>query len=263
MDYPNGTPKRLTKNDFTEAQPVWNPAGNGIYFTTWNPDGGAIRFIDLTNNTEKTITKENALYQGLAIDPTGKKLVFNKTSAQKFKDAIEPSYDDAEDELAWIDLTTGNEKLIDKANGRYNPHFALNDDRIYLNNRGRLISIQWDGGDEKEIAKISGITTFGSVPEHRGKPLADPCVIPEVFDADEAAKENNPPSSANNILLSPKGSAAIAQVNNNIYFVTLPKSGKSVSISVADASNAAFPSKLLTEIGGEFPSWQADGKTIH
>jgi len=41
--------------------------------------------------------------------------------------------------------------LIDKANGRYNPHFALNDDRIYLNNRGRLISIQWDGGDEKEI----------------------------------------------------------------------------------------------------------------
>ena len=263
MDYPNGTPKRLTKNDFTEAQPVWNPAGNGIYFTTWNPDGGAIRFIDLNNNTEKIISKENALYQGLAIDPTGKKLVFNKTNAQKFKDAIEPSYDDAEDELAWIDLTTGNEKLIDKANGRYNPHFALNDDRIYLNNRGRLISIQWDGGDEKEIAKISGITTFGSVPEHRGKPMADPCVIPEVMDEDDAAKENNPPSSANNILLSPKGSAAIAQVNNNIYFVTLPKSGKSVSISVADAKNAAFPSKLLTEIGGEFPSWQADGKTIH
>jgi len=115
---------------------------------------------------------------------------------------------------------------------------------------------------KKRLLKISGITTFGSVPEHRGKPLADPCVIPEVFDADEAAKENNPPSSANNILLSPKGSAAIAQVNNNIYFVTLPKSGKSVSISVADAKNAAFPSKLLTEIGGEFPSWQADGKTI-
>ena len=127
MDYPNGTPKRLTKNDFTEAQPVWNLAGDGIYFSTWNPDGGAIRFIDLNNNTEKTITKENALYQGLAIDPTGKKLIFNKTNAQKFKDAIEPSYDDAEDELAWIDLTTGNEKIIDKANGRYNPHFALND----------------------------------------------------------------------------------------------------------------------------------------
>jgi imidazolonepropionase-like amidohydrolase/Tol biopolymer transport system component len=263
MDYPNGTPKRLTKNDFTEAQPVWNLDGNGIYFTTWSPDGGNIRFIDLTNSTEKTITKENALYQGLAIDPTGKKLVFNKTSAQKFKDAIEPSYDDAEDELAWIDLTTGNEIIIDKANGRYNPHFAMNDGRIYLNNRGRLISIQWDGGDEKEIAKISGITTFGSIPEHRGKPLADPCIIPEIMEEDDAAKENNPPSNANNILLSPKGSAAIAQVNNNIYFVTIPKSGKSVSISVADAKNAAFPSKLLTEIGGEFPSWQADGKTIH
>jgi len=83
------------------------------------------------------------------------------------------------------------------------------------------------------------------------------------MEEDDAAKENNPPSNANNILLSPKGAAAIAQVNNNIYFVTIPKSGKSVSISVADAKNAAFPSKLLTEIGGEFPSWQADGKTIH
>jgi dipeptidyl aminopeptidase/acylaminoacyl peptidase len=83
MGYPNGTPKRLTKNDFTEAQPVWNLDGNGIYFTTWSPDGGNIRFIDLNNNTEKTITKENALYQGLAIDPTGKKLIYNKTNAQK------------------------------------------------------------------------------------------------------------------------------------------------------------------------------------
>lgn len=264
MNYPNGIPKRLTKNEFTEAQPVWNLNDNGIYFTTWNATGGSIRYLDLLTGIEKNITKENALYQGLAIDPTGKKLIYNKTNAQKFKDAIEPTYDDAEDELAWIDLTTGNELIIDKANGRYNPHFAMNDGRIYLNNRGRLISIQWDGGDEKEIAKISGITTFGSVPTYRGKPVADPCVIPDVMEEeDAAAKENNPPSNANIILLSPKGSAAIAQVNNNIYFVTIPKSGKSVSISVADAKSAAFPSKLLTEIGGEFPSWQADGKTIH
>jgi Tol biopolymer transport system component len=32
MDYPNGTPKRLTKNNFTEAQPAWHPNGKTIYF---------------------------------------------------------------------------------------------------------------------------------------------------------------------------------------------------------------------------------------
>jgi Tol biopolymer transport system component len=94
MEYPNGSPTRLTKNDFTEAQPVWNTNGTGIYFTTWNAAGGSIQYIDLANNAVQAITRENALYQGLAIDPTGKKLVFNKTNAQKFKDAIEPTYDD-------------------------------------------------------------------------------------------------------------------------------------------------------------------------
>jgi hypothetical protein len=63
--------------------------------------------------------------------------------------------------------------------------------------------------------------------------------------------------------MSPLGKAAIAQVNNNIYYITIPQAGKLVEISVADAKSAAFPSKLLTEMGGEFPSWEANGKIVH
>ena len=265
MDYPAGNPKRITKNNFTEAQPAWHPNGKTIYFSTWNTQGGSIHSVDLTTGKEIELVKQNALYQGLAIDPTGKRLVFNRTSTQKFLDANDPTYNDDEDELCWMDLSNGTVHVIDKANGRSNAHFVNNENRIYLNNNGKLVSIQWDGSDEKEIVKITGITTFGSIAQHNGKPVGDPCMLPQVLaeDVDEAAKENNPPSNAASILIAPFGKAVIAQVNNNIYYVTLPQTGKLVEISVADAKSAAFPSKLLTEMGGEFPSWESNGKIIH
>ena len=124
MDYPNGTPKRLTKNNFTEAQPAWHPNGKTIYFSTWNIKGGSIRSIDLTTNKEVEITKQAALYQGIAVDPAGKRIVFNRTSAQKFMEAYDPTYNDDEDELCWLDLSNGEIRVIDKANGRSNAHFA-------------------------------------------------------------------------------------------------------------------------------------------
>jgi Tol biopolymer transport system component len=263
MDYPNGKPKRITKNNFTEAQPAWHTNGSSIYFSTWSEEGGAIRSIDLATGLETKLTKENALYQGIAVDPSGKRIVFNRTTAQNFKDAKDPTYNDSEDEICWMDLASGTITVIDKANGRYNAHFVTNENRIYLNSNGRLLSLAWDGTDEKEIVKITGITTYGSIPTHNGKISSDPCIIPEMMEEDDAAKENNPASSAAVILISPKGKSAIAQVNNNIYYVTIPQVGKSVEISVAEAKSAAFPSKLLTEMGGEFPSWEANGKTIH
>ncbi len=260
MDYPGGTPKKLTKNNFTEAQPIWSVNGKTIYFATWGVEGGSIRSIDLASGTETLLTKENALYQGLALNQAGTRIVFNRTNFQKFRDSKDPTYNDDEDELCWLNLSDGSIHIIDKANGRNNPHFVNGEDRIYLNSYGKLISIQWDGGDEKEIVKITGITTFGSIAQHKGKPVAD------VLDLDvdeDAAKENNPASSANTILMSPLGKAAIAQVNNNIYYITIPQAGKLVEISVAEAKSAAFPSKLLTEMGGEFPAWEANGKIVH
>jgi len=124
------------------------------------------------------------------------------------------------------------------------------------------VSIKWDGTDEKIHAKITGIVTYGSIPTHNGKPSTDPCIIPEELN-DGDAKENNPPSPASEIWLSPQGEKAIAKVNNNVYVVTIPQTGKTINISVADAANAEFPSIRLTEIGGEFPYWEANAQKVH
>lgn len=262
MDYPGGTPKRLTANDFTEAQPSWSPDGKNLIFSSWSPAGGHIHSIAVDGSNLKTLTKEPGLYQSPRYTLKGDRVVYVHAPNQKFRDAFDPGYDDAEDLLCWMDAAGGQEHVIDHANGRYNPHFAINDDRIYMNAGGSLISIQWDGTDTKVHAKISGITTYGSVPMHKGKPEIDACMLPETLGSDDA-RENNPPSPASEIWLSPKGEKAIAKVNNNIYAVTIPQTGKTISISVADAGSAAFPSRQLTEIGGEFPYWSANGQYIH
>jgi len=262
MDYPNGTPKRLTSNDFTEAQPSWSPDGKSIVFSTWNDGGGSIYTVSPDGSGLKAITNKPGLYQSMRFNNDGSKIVFVQSPLQKFKDAFDPGYDDGEDNLCWVNAGGGDVIIIDKANGRYNPHFSKGDDRIYLNSNGSLISIKWDGTDQKSLAKISGITTYGSIAMYKGKPaVSDACIVPE--ELDDAAKENNPPSPASEIWLSPKGENAIAKVNNNIYQVTIPSTGKIINISVADASSAEFPSKKLTEIGGEFPAWSADGEKIH
>ena len=262
MDYPNGTPKRLTKNEFTEAQPSWSPDGKTILFSSWNAGGGHIHAISPDGNGLVTLTKVPGLYQSPRYTLKGDRIVYVHAPNQKFRDAFDPGYDDAEDLLCWMDAKGGEEHVIDHANGRYNPHFSINDERIYLNQGGSLISIQWDGTDTKVHAKISGITTYGSIPMHKGKPAIDACIIPEELGSDDA-RENNPPSPASEIWLSPKGEKAIAKVNNNIYSVTIPSTGKTISISVADAGSAAFPARQLTELGGEFPAWSADGQKIH
>lgn len=262
MNYPNGTPQRLTSNDFTEAQPVWSPDGKQIVFSTWNASGGALYSINADGSGLKKLTQEGGLFQTPHFTLKGDKIVYVRAPYQKFRDAFDPGYDDSEDVLCWIPAAGGAENVIDKANGRFIPHFAVNDERIYLNARGTLVSIKWDGTDQKSHIKISGITTYGSIPQHKGKPAIDACIIPESLGDDEA-RENNPPSPASEIWLSPKGEKAIAKVNNNVYVVTVPSTGKMISVSVADASSAEFPSRKLTEIGGEFPAWSGDGTKIH
>jgi imidazolonepropionase-like amidohydrolase/Tol biopolymer transport system component len=264
MDYPNGKPVRITTNEFTEAQPSWSPDGQTIVFSTWSDVGGHLYKVNMKGKpTSVKLTTEPALYQNPAFNLAGDRIVFVRNNNERYKESIDPFVNGAEDDIAWMPAAGGKINVIDQARGRYNPHFVTNEpDRIYLNTYGNLISMKWDGSDEKVIARVTGITTYGTIKYVNGRPAPDKaCILAE--DEHNDAREVNPPSPAGNIKMSPNGKRALAQINNEIYVVHVPKAGKTVNISVADAANAQFPARKLTDIGGEFPAWGGDGKKIH
>mgnify|MGYP002395726546 CR=1 FL=1 len=277
MEFPNGTPERVTKENITEAQPTWSPDGNWLVYTTWSPQGGHLYKVNTTGKPKpQQLTKVPALYGSPAWSYNSNRIVFTRGSAQSYKDSWDPFGFGSTEDLCWINADGGEVQFIAKSNGRSNPHFVKADDRIYLNSRKGLLSIRWDGTDEKEHVSITGITTYGSIQDiidHHGhghdhshdvagKDHEHPGyhMLPGALDD---IMERNQPSTASTIIMAPEGDQALAQINNEVYVVTVPKVGKTPKISVSNPDNAAFPSKKLTELGGEFPYWSADGKKVH
>jgi Tol biopolymer transport system component len=252
MDYPKGTPRRLTTHDFVEAQPAWSKDGKSIVFVSWTPQGGQVFKVAAAGGVVQQLTKAPALYQNPAFDNNGDRLVFLRSPAQKYKEAEESGYDDGEEDLCWMPAAGGDITVITRAEGRGNPHFVKGEDRIYLNNgNGDLLSINWLGTDEKTIAHITGITTYGiSIYKHGLPEMGDNCMVSE---KEAEAMEMSQPTPASTITMSPTGRRCVAQINNEVYMATIPETGKTVTISVADASSAQFPARQLTGLGGEFP----------
>jgi Tol biopolymer transport system component len=66
------------------------------------------------------------------------------------------------------------------------------------------------------------------------------------------------------IMISPTGNYALAQVGMDIYTVMIPTlGGPTPMMSTAAPQASPVPMRKLTDIGGEFPSWSADGRVIH
>ena len=98
-----------------------------------------------------------------------------------------------------------------------------------------LVSIRWDGTDEKEHVKVEGPTPAGATDGLR----------------------------PTRIVMAPRGDQALVEPQRNVYTVTVPPLGAAPTINVSNPENAAFPARRLTDLGGEFPAWSAHGRTVH
>ncbi|MBZ0245324.1 MAG: amidohydrolase family protein [Cyclobacteriaceae bacterium] len=257
MALPDGTPKRVSNFNFTEAQPAWNADGSQLAWVTWeNNEAGHIYKLNYKSKAARPVrlTTEVGLYTEPTWSLNSNRIVFMRGSAQVLIDNSDPFFINGQDKIMWISGDGGAANFIDHARNRSTPHFAKNNDRIYLySGKEGLVSIRWDGSDQKEHVKITGITTYGSMLEENS------CMLKET--AQEPKKE---PSNAALIRMAPMGDKALAQINNEIYVVEIPKTGgETPKISVADADKAQFPSRKLTSLGGEFASWNPNGKVVY
>ncbi len=237
MDYPDGTPRRLTSMEIGEHQPTWSPDGRWIAYVTWSVEGGHIyRVRSDGRGRAQRLTDTPGYYRAPAWSPDGGRIVAIRSSAQDFLEE-HGRFGGPGAELVWVPASGGAVTRIAPTEGRGAPHFTRDPDRIYVySGRDGLMSMRWDGTDVKHHLKVTG----GKLPGARR------------------------PITASAVYIAPDGERAIAEVVNNLYVVTVPYvGGEPPTVSVANPKSAAFPVVRLTHVGGQFPRWSADGRKVH
>ena len=235
-------PERLTDSSGTEHQPAWSPDGRWLAYVTWDENGGhVVKARSNGSGASVRLTAQSAIYVSPAWSPDGQRVVALRGAASGFRESAggfgggspQPT------EIVWLDADeeSGAATIVAPVDGRLGPHFTDSSDRIYLFRRpDALVSIRWDGSDERVHVRVRGETPPG-------------------------AQNASSPSA---LRMAPRGDQVLALIERQLYTTTVPRVGaEPPTINVGNPSGASFPSRKLTRMGGEFPSWGADGRTVH
>ena len=266
-DLAGGAPRRVSDRDIAEYFPTWPPDGTAIAYATWDGAGGHIMRANLAGGAPVELTRTPALYQQLAWARDGRRIVAVRSASRDFQESVDPFFPNIGAEFVWVPATGGDVTVIAPVGNKFAPHFNGDSTRIYAYDfRLGLVSMKWDGTDVKEHLRALGPLPFTLTARAAraragldGEPLTD---LPMPDEKDREPTLTGFPVDL--ILMAPKGDKALVQYNNDFYIVTIPQTGGTTPVvNVAKPDSAAVPVRKLTDIGGEFPSWGADGNTIH
>ena len=241
-------PRRLTDAEHSEHHPAWSPGGDWIAYATWDGEAGHLYKIRADGSGSPVrLTERGAVYITPAWSPAGDRIVALRSYARDFQESAGGFGSGAPSpgEIVWVadGDGPGAATLIAPVDGRRGPHFAEgaeaggpSADRIYLRRGDMLVSIRWDGADEREHVRIRGRTPPGS----------QSALTPSV------------------LRMAPRGDLVMALIQQQVYTATVPMvGGEAPLIDVGSPGSAQMPARQLTDMGGEFPAWAANGRAVH
>jgi Tol biopolymer transport system component len=287
-DLPNGAPRRVTSAEAGEYYPAWSPDGSSLAYVSWDGAEGYLMRADLAGGQQRRLTPRSAYYQTPAWSPDGRRIVAIRSPARSLQEQIDPFVGDGEAaQFIWVPAAGGEPTSIRPTDGNLGaPHFTADTTRIYLYGFfpppagglpgsfvAALASMRWDGTDLKHHLQVTGPLPLGFgapegpryrdpfEPPRRQSSMGD-LLPPNFFDAREPGQIQGP--RADLIKMAPRGDFALAAFGNDLYLVRVPQVGGTVpTISVAKRDSSGVKTLKLTDIGGEFPAWSGDGRTVH
>jgi Tol biopolymer transport system component len=269
---PDGAPRRVSDAQVGEYHPSWSPDGKWLAYVTWDEaNGGQIMKVAATGQARPVpVTRTAALYYNVAWSPDSRRLVASRGAARDLKEAVNAFGGPLGGQFVWVPAEGGTINLIAPTGSRDFAHFRADEpERIYAYSPFEgLVSFRWDGTDGRQHLRVSAPPGPGG-----GNPLEDePRILPRrIFPLGEPerhpegdALEASPFSPADLVVIAPKGDYALAQVGNDIYTVMVPHlGGPTPTLSVANVAGGPVPMRKLTDVGGEFASWSADGTRVN
>jgi Tol biopolymer transport system component len=244
MDLPSGKPRRLVPSENVgEFQPTWSPDGQYVAYVTWNDiDGGTVsRMRSDGSGQPQKLSGKPAYYEKPAYSLDGRRIVVGRGPRNMRKDLEElerPPQQAVGVELVWLPSAGGTETLIAPISNFGRPHFVTTDtSHIYFSEGSTLVSMRWDGTDQKTILR-TGNGGRGAGGGGGG--------------------------GAGEMTVSPDGSKVIVQAGVKAYLIEeVPKTGNAPTINATNPAQSEVPVRRMTTVGGEFSSWSRDSKTVY
>jgi imidazolonepropionase-like amidohydrolase/Tol biopolymer transport system component len=226
-DLPNGSPRRLTKQDeHFEYYPKFSRDGKQVVYITWNDDKlGSVRTLDLKSGKETVLTAAPGKYLEPAFSPDGKDVVYVKSRGRTL---LSP----------WYGMEPGVYRVA--ADGRGKPEL--------ITEEGRAPQF---GADGKAV--------YVTRSESTGEVDSMTSLVRVTLDR----KEEFPVAKGEfvtNFAVSPDGAWLAYGERFHTWVTPLPMAGKAVTIG---EKTEALPVRQFDVDAGDYLHWSGDSKAIH